>query len=145
MASPFGTPFGDLPTDEDLPFVERGIAVGRNASSTGGNGSVGLGSFTMPWHGDAYLHMQIVFTWPQNAHMQATMHAGASSPVPGWYPAFNFIGQCLGANLVSQLPVYGYWAGLAKGATINLGLAFYFGNGTGTCTLAMGQMRGVRT
>jgi hypothetical protein len=122
--------WGANKTDEDLPFATtygQGAPGLQVANATGG--TVGAGSFTMPWAGSLTAAFTGVYLWQQNAHQQAQLHLGASSPGPTNYSALNQIAINDIGNMRGELPMYALWANLAKGQVVTF--VIYLGVGGG--------------
>jgi hypothetical protein len=128
--------WGDHRTDEDLPFA---VAYGQGYSGgvIGNNsvGTLGVGSFTMPWAGTLSATLTISATWPQNGHQQWYVHFGASSP----YPTANSVLTTVNLNDLNthrgQLPAYATWANLVKGQGVTFGINVGVGGGGTNLTL----------
>jgi hypothetical protein len=129
-------PWGDHRTDEDLPFA---VAYGQGYSGAligdSSVGTIGLGSFTMPWAGTLTATLTASATWPQNGHQQWYVHFGASSPGPN----VNSVLTTVNLNDLNthrgQLPAYGTWLNLVKGQVVTLGMNVGVGGGGPNLTL----------
>jgi hypothetical protein len=128
--------FGGNLSNEDLPF-SVGYVQGYSGGVVGNNsvGSIGLGSYTMPWYGNLSLNVLMSASWPQNGHQQWYIHLGNSTPGPTTNTVLTQIAINQYGSLRGQLPCYAQWQNLAKGTVVSFGLAIGVGGGGWNVTI----------
>jgi hypothetical protein len=122
--------WGSHISNEDMPFaVGYGQGYSGGVVGNGAVGSIGMGSYTMPWYGNLSAHVIMSASWPQSGHQQWYIHLGHSSPGPTTNSVLTEIGMNNLGLFRGQLPCYAQWQNLAKGTVVNFGLAVGVGGG----------------
>jgi hypothetical protein len=112
-----------------MPFA---ILHGQGGGMTVNNnsvGTIGVGSFYMPWAGNLSMTLTGVASWPQTGHQQWYLHLGNSSPGPNSASVLTQINLNNITTHRGQVPAYAMWLNLAKGQVVNFVLAVGVGGG----------------
>lgn len=133
---------GDMTVTEEVPYFETLVysAPGASIPNNSGWTARGVGSFTMPWPGQAILEAQVMVEW--GGHQQV---AAQINPSPAAVAATqgNRLGCHIYANKITWMPVYARWE-LTAVQTVTMNLALYVGGGGSAVTfhLIYGYIRG---
>lgn len=133
---------GDLKVTDEAPYWEGLIYSAPGVSIPNNSGWVGysVGSFTLPWPGQAVLEAQVMLEW--GGHQQVAAYINPSPPSVAATQG-NKIGCHIYANKITWLPVYARWE-LAAVQTVTLNLNVYVAGGGSAVTFhyIYGYIRG---
>jgi hypothetical protein len=117
---------------ENAPYFEQwwrwepGYVLGNNS----GWNYYNIGSFTMPWKGQAIADLTVNFDWDgTNGYQQVTTSLAWTNPVPTQNTQLNRLASNLGGRFRGYLPQLARWENLAANQTVALTLGVFVGGG----------------
>lgn len=124
--------FGDMRIDEAFSYkevwgrTESLPTLPQNLTTT-----FSVGSFTMPWAGQAVADMTVMVGWTGYQHVQASL--SSSSPAPTNYTTLIRLGDDLSATY-TEIPLLARWPSLVANQTVTLYVAAFCGGGGSNAT-----------